>query len=382
MAKRSTNRVERIRIRDFQALGDVSIEVGKVTVIRGSSDIGKSAVVRAVNGLLKNSVNKSHIRAGQGSTLIEVVSSLGSVKYSRSIKSSASYSIQRPGEDEVVHTKCGKIVPPEVFDAIGVKPFDLDSDVSVMPNISMQFGGQFPIDQSSSVISKLLGRISNLNIVFAAIRLLNAEEAQKTAAISATDVLIAMKQRQLQQFSAVEQQQECMVVLTSLNESLEAVKERCSGMLIASKDIKSSKKELAAVRASQLAGDIIIQKGEQSRRNAGKLGTAKKLFHDLSKYHGNAEKFTAVEQSSALISIKQDKVERAKQELESAQKLLQELSRIRLDHNSMVQETKAKLREQKTIKEEAAELVESQDVCPLIRKSWKSGCKEILRDSI
>lgn len=58
----------KIRIRDFQSLGNVDIEAEGLTVVVGRSNLGKSALVRAIEGALFNKPGEEFVRAGRTRT--------------------------------------------------------------------------------------------------------------------------------------------------------------------------------------------------------------------------------------------------------------------------------------------------------------------------
>jgi len=380
MSKEDRNKVLGVKIKNYQSLESVKLEIGGLTLIKGESDIGKSAVVRSINGLVKNSISKTQVQSGKNATSVEIVTERGSVSIARTKTSSAKYSIKPINGDEIVHTKTGKIVPPEVFDMLGIHPHELDSDVSIITNISPQFGGQFPIDQSSSVISKLLGRISNLNVVFSAIRLLNAEDASKRAEQTALETIIGMKKRQINQFDKVPIQRQCLDILAAKEKEITRLKDTVTSMSILVKDLREIKESLAQYKLQKFAGDIIVVLAKKCGDLAGKTGAANKLLYAASKVEETLEKEKTVSQVLKIVAKLKKESEAKANTLTTALQLFQNLSVVRVEHNTQLQELKGKLREKDKVKREMDEFIDEQKLCPLINAEWRDGCLGIIKN--
>jgi len=380
MNKKDINKILGVRIKNYQSLEDINLEIGGLTLIKGESDIGKSAVVRGINGLLKNSIVKTQIQSNKNTTSVEIATKKGSVSIARSKSSSAKYEIRPVNGADVVHTKTGKIVPPEVFDLLGIHPHELDSDVSIITNVSPQFGGQFPIDQPSSVISKLLGRISNLNVVFSAIRLINAEDASKRAEQTALETIIGMKKRQINQFDKVPIQRQCLDILTAKAKEIDRLKDTVNSMTIILHDLQTIKQNLVTYKQQKFAGDILVVLSKKCEHLAGQTGAATKLLNAASNFKDAIEKErVALEGSTVLSSFFKKTVENVTL-LKNALELFKDMSVIRVENNTHVRELKAELREKAKLKKEMDEFIDTQKLCPLISSEWRDGCLEIVKN--
>ena len=64
--------LNRLRIRNFQSLEDIDLELGQFTVIIGESDTGKSAIIRALKYALINKVGTGFIRHGEKQAAVEL----------------------------------------------------------------------------------------------------------------------------------------------------------------------------------------------------------------------------------------------------------------------------------------------------------------------
>jgi len=380
MGKKDRNKILGVKIKNYQSLEGVELKIGGLTLIKGESDIGKSAVVRAINGLVKNSIVKTQIQSNKNATSIEISTEKGSVSIARTRSSSAKYSIKPIDGDEVVHTKTGKVVPPEVFDMLGIHPHELDSDVTIITNISSQFGGQFPIDQPSSVISKLLGRISNLNVVFSAIRLINAEDASKRAEQTALETIIGMKKRQINQFDKVPIQRQCIDILVAKKEDLQRLQNTVTSMGILVKDLRKIKQDLTSYKLQKFAGDAIIVLAKKCEHLAGQTGAARKLLSVASKVEASIENERVALEGSVVLSSLHKKTAANAMLLKHSLELFKDMSVIRVENNTSVRELKAKLREKEKLKKEMNEFMDAQTLCPLISSEWREGCLEIVKN--
>ncbi len=62
----------KIRVQNFQSLADVTVEAKGLTVIVGRSNLGKSAFIRALQGLLFNRPGDDFVRKNQKHASVSV----------------------------------------------------------------------------------------------------------------------------------------------------------------------------------------------------------------------------------------------------------------------------------------------------------------------
>lgn len=156
--------LQKIKIRNFQSLKDVTITLGKVTILKGASDVGKSAVLRALNAFFTNSFNVEYAHNGDLPCGIAIQKN-NHVAFGRRTTKGVEYKF-----DATVYSKTAKKCPQDILDFLGIHPYQVDVDMSVFFHLQMQYDSPFLMKESAITVAKIIGRISNLNIVLMAMR--------------------------------------------------------------------------------------------------------------------------------------------------------------------------------------------------------------------
>jgi energy-coupling factor transporter ATP-binding protein EcfA2 len=163
--------LSRLRLTNFQSHRNTTLELGSFTVIVGPSSSGKSAVARALRVLVSNSRGTSYVSHGARSARIEGAFAQfegdpldGQMRIAVERGSGKSvYELQIAGDDEVhTFTKCGTSVPDMVSAA-----HDLGDDEMWLAG---QFDRPFLLDENGSHIARVLGDLTNVSMIFAAVR--------------------------------------------------------------------------------------------------------------------------------------------------------------------------------------------------------------------
>lgn len=166
--------IEHLTIRDFQSIEELDIECGSITVIHGESDTGKSAVVRALYALAFNDYPKGHVRDGAKASEVSVTVS-GEVVRAFKGGGTNGYELQRPEKSEK-WDKVGTEVPAEVTDQLGWRVLELDDGSKFTPSFQQQFDAPFLLTDTPSRRAKVLGTLTNVATLYAAIKEANGWE--------------------------------------------------------------------------------------------------------------------------------------------------------------------------------------------------------------
>lgn len=156
--------LQRVEIRNFQSLKHVDLELGPLTVIVGKSSSGKSALTRALRTLTSNARGTSFITQGERVCTITATTEHGIVSLKRGKAANGKddeYAIQ-PSDPEIqkrTYTKLGGTVPPEVSEFIGIASKD-------PINYAGQFDRPYLLDDSGGEIARVLGALTNVNVIF------------------------------------------------------------------------------------------------------------------------------------------------------------------------------------------------------------------------
>ena len=164
--------IQKIKLKNFQSLKDVTFSLGRVTVLRGKSDVGKSAVIRALNAFFNNSFNSEYAHNGELPFGVAIQKD-NKVALGRRTAKGVEYKF-----DSTVYAKTAKKIPTDISNFLGIYPYSVDVDMSVFFQIQKQFDTPFLLTDSSITVAKIIGRVSNLNIVLMAMREMYASQLE------------------------------------------------------------------------------------------------------------------------------------------------------------------------------------------------------------
>lgn len=158
-----------IHVEDFQSLADVSIEVEGLTVIVGRTNLGKSALIRAISGALFNRPGDTFVRTGAKLTRVTITGApvYGSKDTIDIVweKGSGTNRFFINGEKS---SSVGKSVPQALLDA-GYRTIDIgEGTPPLRPQIAGQFDGPFLLGISGNTVSDVLTRASRLDVLLRA----------------------------------------------------------------------------------------------------------------------------------------------------------------------------------------------------------------------
>jgi energy-coupling factor transporter ATP-binding protein EcfA2 len=160
----------RLAITDFQSHSNTSLELGPFTVVVGPSSSGKSAIARALRLLVSNASGTAYVRHGARKTRVSAAFAMFAgdpidaqlhVAIERG-PSLSRFELTIPDQDVIEFTKCGKTVPEMILDA-----HDLSQDELW---VAGQFDRPFLLDETGSAIARTLGDLTNVSMIFAAVR--------------------------------------------------------------------------------------------------------------------------------------------------------------------------------------------------------------------
>lgn len=135
--------------RSFQSWKRFELPIKGFTIVVGPSNVGKSAILRSLRGVLRNEVSASQIQIGEKDSEVLFESSSPALKLVRNPKTTTYY----VGSDE--YSKLAGDVPEPVkkmgFGEVQVGSAKLD------PIFASQFGPQFLLDLSPSELTAIFG---------------------------------------------------------------------------------------------------------------------------------------------------------------------------------------------------------------------------------
>ena len=176
-------RIERLKVTNFQSISKADIELGSFTVIVGPSNSGKSALLRALKAVVRNVNSPSSVRVGHKVFTAEVEYTGHRISIERG-KSHSTYRAVLPSGAEEVYTKAGRDVPEDVQ-----KILDLPNPSGPDLVFSSQIDPPFLLAETGSVAAKMIGDLTNVSKLHAAAKEANRRrlEASKIKTIREED---------------------------------------------------------------------------------------------------------------------------------------------------------------------------------------------------
>jgi len=168
--------LRKVGIRNYRSIAKANLRLGEVTVIIGPSDCGKSNVVRSLRDWAYNVSGADFVTLGSEQTRVAVAVGddcrvlFEKKVYPRGCK--GRYAVDRHGEETVSYEKIGTNLPQEVSDVTGISELELDKDLRLKINFSMQDDPWFLLSSawSPSRVAKVVGKISGVDTLILAQR--------------------------------------------------------------------------------------------------------------------------------------------------------------------------------------------------------------------
>lgn len=155
--------IQKLSVKNYQSLKDVTMTLGKFTVIVGPSNSGKSALLRSLTALASNERGTEAIRLGASSYSITADTGDAIVTLERGKVNQ--YKISRNGNEEVF-TKLNGKVPEEVTKALGIAPVIGGKSI----NYASQHEAPFLLEASAGEVARVLGELTGINKIFEAVK--------------------------------------------------------------------------------------------------------------------------------------------------------------------------------------------------------------------
>lgn len=179
--------IRKIAIRNYQSLVNVSLELGRITVIVGHTDSGKSSFIRAVERACFNDSGYDFLTVDENgkpasTTQVAIQTDNGTVIWERT-RTTVKYRAVTADADRTF-TKLGRsYVPDEVHKLLGVRSIQVDAGNGNTGTQRIQFSGQFDLpflvaDRGGVAASRVLGRLTGVNIFSHANKKLTSQKSQ------------------------------------------------------------------------------------------------------------------------------------------------------------------------------------------------------------
>lgn len=154
-----------VRVRNFQSVEDATIIIDGFTVITGSNNAGKSAMIRAIRGVFTNAPPGPLVRHGCTHLTVDIKFEDGNtITWEKGAKINR-YIVNGKTLDTV-----GRGVPPEV-EALGIRSIQAGTD-RIWPQIADQFSGSlFLVGSPGSAIAEAVADVDRVGKLSSALKL-------------------------------------------------------------------------------------------------------------------------------------------------------------------------------------------------------------------
>jgi len=205
----------KVKIKDFESISDLSFEIKGFTVVVGRNNLGKSAIVRAIDAALTNRTGNEFIRWGKLKTEVDIKKDGLSIEWKKGEKSV--YKV-----NDQPYSGLNRSVPKTILDA-GFRQMEI-GDEKCNPLVAHQFEELFLINQPGPTVTEVLSKIYNINVINEADALcqksLRASKSllktRESDLIKLTDQLLKFKD-----FDEIKTKNEALKVLCIKKEKLE-----------------------------------------------------------------------------------------------------------------------------------------------------------------
>lgn len=149
----------KVRVQNFQSIRDATVDIEGVTVVTGSNNAGKSALVRAIRGVFQNTPGVAFVRWGTESCKVSLeFDNADSLTWEKGEKIKPTYTLG----DKVLHPGRGV---PEELEQWGVKPLHAGNQ-DLWPQIAPQIQGQvFLLDLPGSVLAEAVADVERVGLL-------------------------------------------------------------------------------------------------------------------------------------------------------------------------------------------------------------------------
>ena len=194
--------INRIALMDFQSWKQLDMKLGPITMIVGRGNTGKTAIMRALRYALTNQSGDTFIREGASETRVGIETDDYDLVWIKQRGKGGEYLLA--GEEDALpreFTKLAGGVPEAVEQATGIRAVAIDKQISLMPQLQMQFDAPFILAESGSKIARILGKLTRLNVLIAAQMLCRTALTQTQRSCELNQMQIEVARAELEQLA-------------------------------------------------------------------------------------------------------------------------------------------------------------------------------------
>lgn len=277
-----------IRLQDFQVFEDATLELGRLTVLVGGGDRGKSTILRALRAVALNDGYDEDIRHGQKTCTVTLTFDDGTeIEWWKEKKKGGCYRMT-DSDPERVFVKTGSVVPDEIAAYLGIGQIEVDSATTLTPQLSDQFDPVFLLSETGSRRARILGKATRLDTVVSAQMTCTKELKQTNRELEQTTTELAGVRGQLEvlpDYKSLEARlDEVDDIIDTIISSIETIN-RLEGL---AHRIEEMEKSATAVDVEPLYNRLTVaaealERAEELRILGERLPTLEKELADMAK---------------------------------------------------------------------------------------------------
>jgi len=154
-----------LKVRNFQAVGKVDLEVEGLTVLTGKSNLGKSAIVRSLGGLIFGLPGNHYVKRGEVQCGVRVIDGKNDLEWRKAKRETTATKTSLTVNGKR-HTKLGR---DQDFLTKSLGIIEIETrDGTRRPQIAEQHDPIFLVAEAPATISDLISRIGGTRLVTAA----------------------------------------------------------------------------------------------------------------------------------------------------------------------------------------------------------------------
>lgn len=186
--------LQAIEIENFQSLKKVNLTLGRVTILTGDSNAGKTAVIRALRGLVENRSSNGLIRQGELKLRVQIKVKDHTIEWLKG-PATNDYVI-----DGVYLKAVGRGAPLQLIQILNLETRKV-LGIEFNPNFRDQFSMPPLVYDSESERLIKLGVISGIGLLTTAGRLAVKDKKQLDSSIKSAQTLIEEREREIAKYS-------------------------------------------------------------------------------------------------------------------------------------------------------------------------------------
>lgn len=224
-----------LEINNFQSIEHCKLEIPEksFTCLVGPTNVGKSAIRRALECVLYNKSEVSYIRKGCTSCEVSLTLADGtSIKWSRD-KKTAQYEIN----GETFSKLSGSV--PELIQDKGFRELSLSKD-KLTVQVAHQFENIFLLNQPGGKVTEVLSSLGNLHNIIEANKICSSDKKATKSKLKIRNEDLVLENQKLKSFSGVDKSRECLDNYKKDLKEIRAISDRVSKAKILNGKLRSS----------------------------------------------------------------------------------------------------------------------------------------------